>query len=232
MKLITWNCNLNLKNKFDALATLKPDIAIIQECEELPENYFPDCKYIWHGLNEKKGIGILSFGHDIEVDKIHNEKFVYFVPVNISDYDIKLLAVWAYNHRSSRFDTKYEGKTIHALEYYKEWITQHGNTILAGDFNNSVVWDKPRKPTNFKVIDETLVSYGLKSEYHKCHGVSFGAESDATLYFRKNPKSSYHIDYVYAGAGIAVEDVYVGSPGDWLELSDHIPVSAVLGVKG
>ena len=35
MKIVTWNCNLNLERKFDLLQSLAPDIAIIQECEKL-----------------------------------------------------------------------------------------------------------------------------------------------------------------------------------------------------
>ena len=54
MKIVTWNCNLNLEKKFDLLQSLTPDIAIIQECEKLKENHFSNCKYFWCGENEKK----------------------------------------------------------------------------------------------------------------------------------------------------------------------------------
>tara|TARA_X000000950_G_C13575791_1_gene521435 strand:- start:421 stop:543 length:123 start_codon:yes stop_codon:yes gene_type:complete len=31
MKVVTWNCNLNLVKKFELIEQYKPDIAIIQE---------------------------------------------------------------------------------------------------------------------------------------------------------------------------------------------------------
>jgi hypothetical protein len=61
MKIVTWNCNLNLERKFDLLQSLTPDITIIQECEKLEENHFSSCKYFWCGENEKKGRGSFVF---------------------------------------------------------------------------------------------------------------------------------------------------------------------------
>ena len=54
MKIITWNCNLNLIKKFEHIEKLRPDIVILQECEKLDQNYFPNSKYFWIGKNEKK----------------------------------------------------------------------------------------------------------------------------------------------------------------------------------
>ena len=36
MRLIFWNCNMALHRKFDAVADLKPDIAVISECADPP----------------------------------------------------------------------------------------------------------------------------------------------------------------------------------------------------
>ena len=44
MKIVTWNCNLNLERKFDLLQSLTPDIAIIQECEKLEEKFIYNFK--------------------------------------------------------------------------------------------------------------------------------------------------------------------------------------------
>ena len=59
MKLLTWNCNLNLSKKFHILEPYNCDIFIIQECERLKKNFFPNYDYFWSGKNEKKGLGIL-----------------------------------------------------------------------------------------------------------------------------------------------------------------------------
>ena len=49
MKVVTWNCNLNLVKKFEFIEQYKPDIAIIQECEKLGKSYFPNSEYWWIG---------------------------------------------------------------------------------------------------------------------------------------------------------------------------------------
>ena len=42
MKVVTWNCNLNLVKKFELIEQYKPDIAIIHECEKLDKSFFPN----------------------------------------------------------------------------------------------------------------------------------------------------------------------------------------------
>ena len=45
MKIISWNCNLNIKKKFELIEKYNPVIVFIQECEKLPLNYFPKYKF-------------------------------------------------------------------------------------------------------------------------------------------------------------------------------------------
>ena len=54
MKIITWNCNLNFAKKFEHLEPMGADILIIQECEKLKEDYFPNSQFYWTGRIEKK----------------------------------------------------------------------------------------------------------------------------------------------------------------------------------
>ena len=56
MKIITWNCCLNLSKKFEEINRLNPDILIIQECEELPEDFFPNARYYWTGHTKNKRV--------------------------------------------------------------------------------------------------------------------------------------------------------------------------------
>ena len=49
MRIVTWNCNLSFAKKFEHLEYIDADILIIQECENLQENYFPNSKYFWTG---------------------------------------------------------------------------------------------------------------------------------------------------------------------------------------
>ena len=64
MKIITWNCNLKFKQKFELISSYDPDICFVQECENLNSDFFPGYKYFWTGRNENKGLGILTKGDD------------------------------------------------------------------------------------------------------------------------------------------------------------------------
>ena len=54
MNITTWNCNLNLQTKYEYIESLNSDIAIIQECEKLKQDYFPNGQYFWTGMDEKR----------------------------------------------------------------------------------------------------------------------------------------------------------------------------------
>ena len=45
MKLLTWNCNLNFLKKFEIIESFNSDILIIQECERLSPNFFPEYNF-------------------------------------------------------------------------------------------------------------------------------------------------------------------------------------------
>ena len=62
MRVISWNCNLKFKEKFELVSSYNPDICFIQECEKLSDDFFPDYDYFWTGRNEKKGLGIWDLG--------------------------------------------------------------------------------------------------------------------------------------------------------------------------
>ena len=82
---------MNFEKKFELLQSLSPDIAIIQECERLDVNHFPNCQYFWCGKNEDKSMAVLVFNRSAKFDPIHNDNLIYFLPI-ISD-DIKVLGV-------------------------------------------------------------------------------------------------------------------------------------------
>jgi endonuclease/exonuclease/phosphatase family metal-dependent hydrolase len=96
--------------------------------------------------------------------------------------------------------------------------------IIAGDFNNSVIWDKGNKESNFINTNSTLSHLGYESAYHQLTGEEFGAERSTTLYHTKKRDKIYHIDYIYL-KGITPISVDVGIYEDWIKLSDHMPLS-------
>ena len=224
MKVITWNCNLNLVKKFDHISKESPDIAIIQECEKLDENYFPNSKYFWLGKNEKKGLGVIVFNHSAKVSESLNEKLIYFLPIETDILNI--IGVWAYNHRASpKFGVDFSGNTSDALTNYEALLSSNKKLLFAGDFNNSVIWDKGNKENNFLNINNKLNSLGLKSSYHEYSNEKFGEESKGTLFHTKKQNKPYFIDYIYYKE-MNLSKVYLGQYDDWISLSDHMPVIA------
>lgn len=224
MKVITWNCNLNLVKKFEHISKESPDIAIIQECEKLDENYFPNSKYFWLGKNEKKGLGVIVFNHSAKVSESLNEKLIYFLPIETDILNI--IGVWAYNHRAApKFGDDFSGNTSDALTNYEALLSSNKKILFAGDFNNSVIWDKGNKENNFSNINNKLNSLGLKSSYHEYSNEKFGEESKGTLFHTKKQNKPYFIDYIYFKE-MNLSKVYVGQYDEWISLSDHMPVIA------
>lgn len=224
MKIITWNCNLRLKDKFEFLEAHNPDIAIVQECESLPESFFPGARYHWAGKDQKKGLGVVDFTESSEVDQDYNENLAFFLPINLNGGRQKLLATWAFNHRAvTRFGQEYAGQPLRAFEHYYEWM-KDSDLIVAGDFNNSAVWDKPKGNNNLSAIAGALSGHGLVSAYHEFTSAEFGKEDHATLYHTKKQEKPYHIDYVFLSSAKGLKDVSVGDYNTWISLSDHVPI--------
>lgn len=222
MKVITWNCNLKFKEKFELIDGYDPDICFIQECEKLNSDYFPNYKYFWTGRNEKKGLGILTRNDNFFIDESHDKNLINFLP--IKSEKIKLLGVWAYNHRASRFGSEVSGNTIDAIKFYKAWLgVNNKKCIVAGDFNNSVIWDKKGNNNNFKNINDHLKDLGFVSNYHHLKKEPFGKESSATLFHTKNESKRYHIDYIYS-KNLKPMELEVGPYSEWISYSDHSPV--------
>jgi exodeoxyribonuclease III len=96
-----------LHKKADALASLEPDIAIIQECaqpEILHKKGFglkPSAS-CWIGSNPNKGLAAFSFNRfALKRDDSFSDGHELFLPIIVSGpIHFNLLAVWAFNHRA------------------------------------------------------------------------------------------------------------------------------------
>ena len=62
---------------------MNPDICIIQECEKLKEDYFPNAKFFWTGRIENKGLGVLIKNESAFLDPIYNPNLINFIPIRI-----------------------------------------------------------------------------------------------------------------------------------------------------
>lgn len=223
MRIVTWNCHLKFARKMHLIDTYQPDILIIQECEQLPLDYFPNAQYHWMGHDNNNGLGVVLFGLQGHIESSCNNKLDYFLPINL-DNGTRILATWAYNHRAAiRFGEGHYGSAADALDFYSDWLKGTDKAIMSGDFNNSIIWDKGNSRTDFKQINASLESLGFKSSYHQFNAEEFGQESKATLYHTKKEDKPYHIDYVFL-KGFKVSKVEMGQYSNWIKASDHMPL--------
>lgn len=220
MRIVSWNCNLKLRSKFDKIEEFKPDILVVQECEKLPKDYFPNAHYLWVGRNDRKGLGVIIFGSSGKIYDKYNENLIEFLPVE-TDFG-SILGVWAFNHRArKRFGEGVKGHILPAIDYYASFIDNKKVLGVIGDFNNSVIWDKPKSELTFKNAITKFESFGLQSAYHHLNSENFGEEALGTLFHMKNRNKKYHIDYMFLRNATSIS---VGSYENWIELSDHVPV--------
>ena len=235
MRLVVWNCNMALHNKFQHLAALNPDVAIIPECGRIEliaerHNGFSPNSAIWVGDNPKKGLGILTFGSFTgTLDHAHRPDIPYFAPVRIQgSICFNLLGVWACHNKPTSYEADI-GPMRRAIKAYQTFI-QRGSAVVAGDFNNNVRWDRPHsKRNNHAMAVEGLEALDLKSAYHETRGIAQGNEPDPTLYWRDRQLNGwrYHIDYCFVPKQwIDATSVAVGTFEDWVarRLSDHVPL--------
>jgi hypothetical protein len=119
--------------------------------------------------------------------------------------------------------------TLLALRAYASLLMDHPS-IMVGDLNNHVRWDKPGKVSNHANAVTVSAALGLVSAYHAFHGLEHGAERHPTLYWRDRTLTgpTFHIDYAFVPkvtTGL-LRHVAVGSYAKWLAggLSDHAPL--------
>ncbi len=151
MRIVTWNCNGAFRKKFSLLHQFKADILVVQECEdprttkdksyqEWARNYF------WIGENKHKGLGIfakenvvvkrLDWDCSITYGNYEPTTLKYFIPCTVND-EFTLLATWCHGADSPTFG--YVGQLWQYLQKHKAKLTK---TIIAGDFNSNVIWDR------------------------------------------------------------------------------------------
>jgi len=221
MKVLTWNCNLVFRKDFELIRHFDSDIIVIQECEKLDLNQFEGYKSHWIGINDSKGLAVLTKGESTFPSDLFRSDLVYFLPVSFGDTAV--LGVWAFNGRAGGKVEDGSGYVLDALTHYGNWLKSHKNIVISGDFNNAPQWDKPKSQNNFVDINRRLNEFGLTSAYHNYSKELFGSESRFTHYHQKNPSKGFHIDYIYTNFE-KVDSVLVGNLKDWVTVSDHVPL--------
>jgi exodeoxyribonuclease-3 len=226
---------MGLPRKMAALRSLRPDIAILSEVacpdklrRELPE--LADMPIVWVGTNPNKGLAVISFtGSELALDCSHRTTNQCITPVQVTGQKpFRLLAVWDHNDRKEGLNRR-PGPLLRALDDSSDFCKQ-GDLVVAGDFNNNPLWDKPNGPNNMQIIAQELMKRGLVSLYHKTTGLDFGAEVRATYWQYRNQAMPYHIDYIFVPTPWLENMVSfeIGNFEDWCTpgFSDHAPLIA------
>ena len=226
-----------LHAKVGALAGLSPDIAIIAECAK-PETVtkknptFRPTSSEWVGDYPHKGLGVFSFGQWRIARSPDFEPTIRFaIPLVVSGPEsFHLLALWACypQKRGSRYTFK--GPSRDAVERYGAFL-RAAPSVIVGDLNNNVKWDKPGAAANHSVfVDMIDRDLDLVSAYHTHSGHPQGDEPHKTLFWMKGKANEYHIDYCFVPRRWTdrLGEVTVGGRNEWLSISDHAPLSVMV----
>jgi len=236
MRLTTWNCAGALHKKMQKLSSLKADIAVVPECSKsFVQNLRGDeCSAFWSGgAYEPKGLGVLwKRGWTLSRIGRSNaeESFDYWiVPFDVQGPEnFTLIAVWSQHEGNGTCG--YIRQMLRAFSANPDWFNR-GPVIVAGDFNSSGKWDEKCAPENHAKLVRRLGDYGLVSAYHLKSGEAHtGGEKQPTFHQKKNIMMPFHLDYVFLPQvwGTRVKLVDIGNHADWLEYSDHCPVTVEL----
>jgi len=235
MKIVTWNCNGALRKKLEILKALEADLYVIQECEN-PETLLNDELYttfsansLWTGDIKSKGLGsFASNGIILNENKWPTNGLKYFISANVNGA-FDLIAAWAHKANSPTFG--YIGQLWKYLQFH---IDKMQNTIIAGDLNSNVRWDRWDRWWNHSDVVRELSEVKIESLYHMLRKVAQGAELEPTFFLQRNREKAYHIDYIFASEILAkaTKSLEIGNPDEWLAHSDHLPVIATLGSYG
>ncbi len=230
MKIVSWNCNGALRKKYEAVDQLEADLLIVQECEDPKQS--TDAyrswagNYLWHGDNKNKGIGVFA---RTELTLRHldwnDDGFQSFLPCMVDD-EFTLLAVWTKYANSPNFG--YIGQLWKYMQLHKQRI-EGKCFLLCGDLNSNKCWDEWDRWWNHTDVVRELDEIGVRSVYHNYFREEQGGETRPTLFHRRDASKPYHVDYMFASADLYDEcRLDVGEMEDWLELSDHMPLTLTI----
>lgn len=158
MRFVVWNFNMTLHRRLDALASLRPDVAVICECADpkivrkKSKGGLPD-SVGWVGEKKNKGIAVIGMGPwRVRLDEAYDSSIRHVVPVHVGGpLPFRLLAVWAF-HRSGDYDEVGRGPLARRLARYARFC-HHPALFVAGDFNNNAIWYNPKNLAHSHAAD-------------------------------------------------------------------------------
>ncbi len=229
IRVVGWNCNGGLAGvKAERLAALRPDVAIVSECAADAE-LAGLIRVGWTGTHPRKGLAVFARPDLLpRVDPSWDPSRQWFLPVHLDALDADVLAVWAMNHRGGEGEPRW--RTRRALDHYEPLLARR-RAIIIGDFNDNLRWDRPTYPA-FAGTLARLAAHDYASLYHALSGEHHGAESCASLYWRRKVADPYLVDHAFVPEDWlgGVERFDIGAADIWLTYSDHMPLIIDLAV--
>jgi len=235
VRLVSWNCRqgLHRPDKLLYLAGLRPDVAVLPEAAEPARTAGPLRKIgldliAWRGENPNKGLGLAvstSINARSGAEKAIPEELFLHKQVHQDGQGevLDVFGVWAFNHRAKSYGKGRKDNTLRALESME--LSPAACAVVAGDFNDSIVWDKHSQYGGFSRVLGFLDQKGFVSAYHVFHGCEHGLEHDPTIKW-SGGRRTYHIDFVFLPRNWMsfVRAVRVPPISEWDHVSDHAPV--------
>lgn len=235
VRIVSWNVAAGFAKKLPRLLELEPDVAIATEVStegRLRRAGADGFRTMdWVGRIQTRGLAVMGFGawKTTMYDAMWDQRVEWTLPAKATGpgkatFDV--IGVWAFNKRA-HFDPsdfqQSQGEQLPAV-YPKLFVRP---TVVAGDFNNSVVWDKPGKPRSWAAVVETMGAQGLVSAYHTFYKEEQGEETRPTHWWKRSAESTFHIDYCFVPDDWTITQVWVGDAQEWLRKSDgsdHAPL--------
>jgi exodeoxyribonuclease-3 len=231
LRIVTWNCNMALRQKFDRLRSLRPDVAVVQECADpdaAGKGWHPDCaSYDWIGFNPDKGLGIFTFGGlTLTRSASYAETYALYLPVTVSGWcHFNLLGLWAADPRKVP-----DGATndpFAALQHHHNFLAA-GPSVVAGDFNRLPQQISARNGGPGSSVVDVLASAGLTNADFAMSDASGQPALRRTHFHQRKFSRGFVVDYVFIPTAEAARlaAFEVGDPHDWITWSDHVPLVA------
>lgn len=225
MKIVVWNCADAFARKAGALDALGADLAVVPECRAgaIEAAGLDSARVAWIG--QGKGVAVIG-GKNWTVEAVPiSVDDRWFLPAIARSPDrvVQIIGLWVKPRKG------YVVPSLEALKACAAFIRQ-APTIIAGDFNQNVSWDRGKRKHLFSDLVTQLESLGYASAWHTLSGERHGAETTSTLYFRRDRARGYHIDYVFLPRQWHAASVEVGDYESWVTsgLSDHVPVRVTI----
>ena len=228
---MVWNCQGRLGQKAALLRRLDPDVAVVPECA-CPEVLLrraidlASCDLAWDGLRPDRGLAVLAFPPwRLAVDPLHHPLSGSTLPVELDGpARLRLIGVWAIPPwiRSNGATPEPVAK---GLERLRERLLD-GPTIVAGDFNKTLVQRRPGGRLGRSPLARQLTDLGFVSAYHEARRVAAGEEREPTFFRLHRFPSPHHLDHVLLDGKSAacLRGVELLGGARWMVWSDHVPL--------